>query len=209
MNPSPPEAAPVDRGAVRSDLHAIGAQIADAARRTPPRARATRVIAIDGPSGSGKSSLAQSLAAVLDAPIIHLDEMYEGWSGLSRIGIHLREWVIDALLAGRDPRWQPWDWELGVRSERWQHTARSDFLIIEGCGAGDAEIAEATSFLVWVDAPAAELDARLRERQDWAWYEPNRQHWRAQETATHARNNARVRADAIVDNGPAPAVEFA
>lgn len=200
---------PVARGDIRVDLHHISVQLAQAARGTVPRAGATRVIAIDGPSGAGKSSLSQSLATLLQAPIIHLDEIYEGWNGLGQIGLQLREWVIDALATDRDPSWRPWDWDNDVRSDQWQHVARGEFLVIEGCGAGGAEIADATSLLIWVDAPRSELDTRLRARGDWLWYQPHRELWLAQEADTHARNGARDRADAIVFNGPEAAVEFA
>ncbi|MDX6569532.1 MAG: hypothetical protein QOH15_2110, partial [Gaiellales bacterium] len=40
------------------------------ARAEPPRAGATRVIAIDGRAGAGKSTLAGRLAARIDAPIV-------------------------------------------------------------------------------------------------------------------------------------------
>ncbi|AQT82695.1 hypothetical protein B1R94_09865 [Mycolicibacterium litorale] len=186
----------------------VSARLGEAARRTSPQIGSTRLIAIDGPSGAGKTSLSQSLAPFLQAPIIHLDAIYEGWKGLDGIGIQLKEWVIDALAAERDPRWRPWDWDDNVRSEHWQHVPVGDFLLIEGCGAGDAGIAAATALLIWVQAPQSDLDARLRARDDWASYEPHREQWLAQEARAYARNKARERADAIVVNGPEATVEF-
>ena len=209
MTARPTDAAPVARGEIRPDLHAISTQIGDAVRRSPPRAGSTRVIAIDGLSGAGKSSLSQSLSCDLGAPIVHLDELYEGWGGLEEVGTPLREWVIDRLIAGRNPRWQPWDWDSGVRSEHWLQVPRGPYLVIEGCGAGDVTIAASTSFLVWVQAPPTELDDRLQARHDWPWYQPNLRRWRAQEARTHARNDTRARADAIVFNGTGTAVSFA
>lgn len=190
------------RDAAHADLLDVSAQLAEAARRSSPQVGSTRLIAIDGPSGAGKTSLSQSLAPVLEAPIVHLDAIYEGWKGLDQIGFQLQEWVIDALAAGRDPRWRPWDWGSDTRSDQWQHVVPRDFLVVEGCGAGDAGIAASTSLLIWVEAPASELEARLRARDDWPAYEPHREQWLAQEARAQARNRARDRADAIVFNGP-------
>ena len=55
-----------------------------------PRCGATRLIAIDGPSGAGKTTLARDVAAVLAAPTIHMDDLYPGWDGLrAAVGLSL------------------------------------------------------------------------------------------------------------------------
>ena len=41
------------------------------------------VIGVDGPSGAGKTRLAEQLADTLDgAGVVHLDDLYPGWDGL-------------------------------------------------------------------------------------------------------------------------------
>jgi len=50
----------------------------------PPKAGRTRVIAIDGRSGAGKSTLARQLRNGLCAPLITMEDLYEGWHGLAR-----------------------------------------------------------------------------------------------------------------------------
>ena len=166
-----PGATPVDRGRIRADIHEVTSGVADAARRSSPRVGDVRIIAVDGLSGAGKSTLAQSLAALLDASIIHLDDVYRGWGGLGEVGLHLRDWVIRPLTEGRDPRWHPWDWLADAPSEEWLQIPRSEFLVVEGCGSAAAEIETATALVVWVEAPRRELDTRLRGRPDWTWYE--------------------------------------
>ena len=38
----------------------------------------TRIVAVDGPGGAGKSSLSEWLAGELDAPIVHTDD-FASW----------------------------------------------------------------------------------------------------------------------------------
>jgi cytidylate kinase len=77
------------------------ARITAAVRRAAPRAGRTRVVAIDGRSGSGKTSLAAALRDQLQAPIVSLEDLYGGWDGLER-GIDLLvASVLEPLTARR------------------------------------------------------------------------------------------------------------
>src|SRR6202042_2836673 len=58
------------------------AELAARLAQTEPRLGRTRLIAVDGRSGSGKTWFAGRLARPLDAPVIHLDDLYPGWDGL-------------------------------------------------------------------------------------------------------------------------------
>ena len=78
------------------------AHLLDALRAAPPRAGATRVLAIDGRSGAGKSTLARALAGELGAPLVALEDLYGGWDGLERGVELLREAVLEPLAQGRD-----------------------------------------------------------------------------------------------------------
>src|SRR5215212_9991964 len=43
-----------------------------------PAGMSTRIVAVDGPGGAGKSTLAAALAAELDAPVVHTDD-FASW----------------------------------------------------------------------------------------------------------------------------------
>jgi adenylylsulfate kinase-like enzyme len=59
------------------------------------------VIAVDGRSGSGKTSLAARLRSALHAPVVTLEDLYGGWDGLERgIDLLVSE-VLEPLAAGR------------------------------------------------------------------------------------------------------------
>src|SRR6476661_4492660 len=60
-----------------------------------PRCGGTRLVAVDGPSGAGKTTLAAEVADALGAPTIHMDDLYPGWDGLAASTERVREWVVD------------------------------------------------------------------------------------------------------------------
>jgi pantothenate kinase-related protein Tda10 len=72
---------------------------------TAPHAGTTRVVAIDGPAGSGKTTLAARLAGRLRSPVVHMDDLYPGWDGLAEAPLRLYEWVLQPLAAGRPGRY--------------------------------------------------------------------------------------------------------
>ena len=77
---------------------AIVARVAQAS----PRCGGVLVVAIDGPSGAGKTTLADALAERLGCPVVHLDELYPGWSGLAA-GIDRLDAEVLAPLAAGEP----------------------------------------------------------------------------------------------------------
>ncbi len=44
-----------------------------------------RLICVDGPAGSGKTTLSDEIAALTGAPVVHMDNLYEGWDGLPEV----------------------------------------------------------------------------------------------------------------------------
>jgi hypothetical protein len=106
----------------------------------PGRARAapgrrTRVIGIDGISGSGKSGFARRLAAELGASVHGVDDLVPRWDGLAGSADLLAEWVLRPLAAGRPGRWRKYDWQAD-RPGEWAGIEPADFLVVEGCCAG-------------------------------------------------------------------------
>jgi uridine kinase len=169
-------------------------------RESPARAGSTRVLAIDGRGGSGKTMLADRLASLLDAPVVHMDDLFPGWDGLAAAVPLLTEQVVAPLAAGKAARYRRYDWDRGEFAET-HELGRPAVLVVEGVAAGARPTAPYTSLLVWVEAPRAERMRRGLER-DGETYRPHWERWARQEAAHFAADGTRARADVRVDGAP-------
>jgi hypothetical protein len=198
---------PMTFGQLAAVLRALDDRAVDLSRPGRPRpvpGRRTRVVGIDGLSGAGKSAFARRLAAALGgAPVLSTDDLVPGWDALGESVALLTEWVLRPLAAGRPARWRRYDWVAG-RPGEWQDIEPADFLVAEGCCVGLPPAAPALSYLIWIDAPAAERRHRLELRPDWPAYRPFAGRWAAQEHALQATADTPGRADLVVDNSGRP-----
>lgn len=119
-----------------------------------PRVGTTRLITIDGPAGSGKTTLAADLSKLLnDAPIVHLDDLYEGWYQdlHSDLAVRIEDQILSPIRAGFPARYQRFDW-VANRFVEWLDVPAHNFLILEGVGSGHALIRSASSVVVWIES---------------------------------------------------------
>jgi uridine kinase len=179
------------------------AQLASLLSGTEPHLGGTRLIAVDGRSGSGKTWLAGQLATPLGAPVIHMDDLYPGWDGLDRAAGVLAGWVIEPLSRGEPARWRRFDWD-SMSYGGWHTTDPAGVVLVEGCGSVRAALAAAYAARIWVDAPAAARQRRLRARPDFVSYQPHAQRWAELEDQLYRTEQTRRHCDIIVDN-PQPA----
>lgn len=144
-----------------------------------------RLVLVDGPAGSGKTTLAASLGGA----VLHLDELYAGWTGL-QAGLVQGRAVVADVLAGRPGRYRRWDW-MRSRWDVWVTVPAGDRLVVEGCGSGSLTRA---GYLVWVEA---ERDVRLARglARDGERFHDRWLSWQAAEDAHFAADGTRERAD--------------
>lgn len=172
---------------------------ADRLLARPARLGSCRLLTIDGPAGSGKTSLGYDLERVLHgrglvAWTVHFDDLYDGWTGLdSRLEERVVTQILTPLADGRAARWQRYDWTAGHYDD-WVDLPVPQVLILEGCGSGARAYDAWRSLLVWLEA---DLETRVRrgvERDG----EQVRDHWTAWmslEQRHFAANDTRARAD--------------
>ena len=131
-----------------------------------------RLICIDGPAGSGKTTLASEIhSSEPTATMLHADDLLEGWGGLPGLGDTLNGLLRD-LAADRPGRWRRWDWIADGWAE-WHQVSPGGLLVLEGVGTGDPAYADLVTVLVWV-----EVDGDLRMQRGLARDgEALRGHW--------------------------------
>ena len=168
-------------------------------RRRAPACGSTKVIAIDGPTGAGKTEFANALGVSLGAPILHLEDVYPGWSGLSKTPGLVVQHVLAPIAVGDSGAIARWDWEREQPAALLRF-APTPLLILEGVGSGTRACRPFLSLLVWVEAPATIRKARALARDGEA-FAPFWDMWAAQERQLFTTEGTRAAADVVVDTG--------
>ena len=157
------------------------------------------MLAVDGPSGAGKTTLARAIARGLAgaghrARVLSLDLMYDGWAGLTpELERRVCSQVLEPLSRDEVARWRSYDWAVGCFGE-WRELPPGDVLVLEGCDAGARIFAPYTTVLVWVEA-ATDVRARRAVERDGPAVLDHWVGWAAAERRVFARNGTRSRAD--------------
>lgn len=176
----------------------------------PPQLGDIRLICVDGPAGSGKTTVAERFAKAAEArglrvQVVHMDDLYDGWDGAERgFGI-LRDHVLTRLANGLEGRYRRYDWIAGAYAEVHLVPATVEVLIVEGVTSADRGAEPWPSLRIWVETDnALRLERGIERdgegmRDRWLeWMRWERDHFAAERT--------RDRADLIVD-GAGPATE--
>jgi uridine kinase len=153
-------------------------------------------VCIDGPAGSGKTTLAHAVVRVVPgAQLVHCDDLLQGWRGLPGLAATVAA-LLAPLARGEVGTWRRWDWLADDWAEAHQVTP-GGLLVIEGVGSWSPAIADLVGTLVWVEAdPDLRLErglARDGEAMRPAWLQ-----WRIDEDALFAAHRTRDHADLVV-----------
>ena len=168
-----------------------------------PAEAGVRLVAVDGPAASGKSTLARALANSLRAPIIATDE-FLSWADMSGWWPRLEEQVLQPLFAGCEARYQVRDWagdEFGSSYREWKSLPWAPVVILEGLTSARQAATGRLAYAVFVDAPRevrlARGVARDGESHRLLW-----RRWQDEEDAWFASDNTRSRCGLIVTTEP-------
>ncbi len=215
------------RGQAMRDLDLYAKQAAEtivqeAQRRRTEKARPF-LIAIDGGSGSGKSTVAFAVAEKLGAVLVPGDDFFAAhipdaaWAQRdvqARAADcidwqRLRRQALEPLLARKPARWHAFDFVSGVRSDGtygmladFVECTPADVIVLDGAYSTRPELADLIDFSVLVDAPVALRHACLKTREETVWLHAWHARWDGAEEHyfTHVRPASSF--DLVVMNAP-------
>jgi uridine kinase len=172
-------------------------------RDLPARLGGTRLVCIDGPAGSGKTTFAGRVAAALagDVTVVHLEDLYAGWT-LTGAVARLAAGVLRPIAEGRPGGFARYDWHTGRFAERLAVPV-TGVHVVEGCGSTPRSLDPWTTLRVWVEAPRELRTARGLAR-DGGHLAAEWERWQHLEAAEFAREDTRSRADVRLDGGAPP-----
>jgi len=140
------------------------------------------LIALDGRSGAGKTTLARSLSASVAAAVVAADDFYAGGSNdvwlrrspRERVeGVldwaRLRDVALTPLLARQPASWHPLDFQPDVGWPGWKShlvtVEPADVVLLDGAYSSRPELADLIDFAVLVEAPELTRRERIRQRE--------------------------------------------
>jgi cytidylate kinase len=167
------------------------------------------VVAIDGRSGSGKTTFATRLSSTLNATVVHTDDVawhhsfFDWWSLMI-------EHILEPFQAGKSIDWTPESWKQRQRMGSIV-VPSTKILIVEGVSASRRELSDWIDVPIWIETSLeiAEQRGLLRdgEAESNFWFE-----WQAQERPLLEKDQPWTRAKLIVDGAPSleynPNTEF-
>ena len=171
-------------------------------RGAAPTIGDVRLVVVDGPAGSGKTTVAAGLAARLgEAPVVHADELYEGWAVVADVEdptaafAILADRVVERLLEpwaqGRAGEHPVWDWGRGRWSPEPRRVAPAPVIVLEGVGMAAAALRTRAVAAVWVEHPDAAGRLRRVLARDGAELEERMRRWQRAESAWFDRDGTR------------------
>jgi len=163
-------------------------------RARPPAAGSTRIVAIDGPGGAGKSTLARTLASELGAQVVQTDD-FASWDEPVDWWPRLLAEVLEPLARGDGARYEPTRWGGPPKPPVEVHPGGD--VVLEGVTASRAAFRPYLAYAVWVDTPRALRLQRGLER-DGADARPLWERWMAAEDGYVEREQPHVHADRVL-----------
>jgi uridine kinase len=113
------------------------------------------IIAIDGPAGAGKTTLASTISLALSprisTTVIHMDELYPGWE--SALGEELSNtltWLTSCHKAKKPLLYSSFNWEANEFANPKSHPS-THLLILEGVASAQIAIEETLATSIWLD----------------------------------------------------------
>lgn len=113
------------------------------------------IIAIDGPAGAGKTTLAQTISLALSpqmsTTIIHMDDLYNGWEfALDENLTETLAWLARSHKDEKPLKYSSFNWALGSFDTA-KEIPISQLLILEGVGSAQRSVEDFVTTSIWLD----------------------------------------------------------
>ena len=135
-------------------------------------ARPTFIVAIDGRSGAGKTTLAGKLEKELreegiDVAAIEVESFIGGWNGLIDGVEAVAAQILEPVRSRGRATARMWDWNRGAWAEevRIPPSGPVGVLILTGCGAASAPCRPFVDLAVWVELDEERRRERVARRE--------------------------------------------
>lgn len=177
------------------------AGLAATVRELPPRLGRVRLVAVDGPSGAGKTRFALALAKQLDAPVVHTDDLLDGWDDQFTFWTRLDSQVLEPLRHGRPATYRRYQWHRREFGSDPVTVEPAPVVLLEGVSSARRRIRPELSLAVFVSAPSDVRLARAlaRDGDDSLAYRAYLERWRTAEDRHFAEDETAAHADLVVD----------
>lgn len=178
-------------------LHEILAIIESGERRN----KNTRIIAIDGPAGGGKTTLAERIASQssFKSLTVHMDDLYDGWE--NALSPTLTKTLVQSIAVpasmGKSFSYRKFDWFTSKFSEE-MRCPLPELLILEGVGSGQKAVRQYLDQLIWIDIESEIGLTRVLHR-DGDYLESEMRVWQMREIAHFNGDNTRDCATIRID----------
>jgi uridine kinase len=166
-----------------------------------PRLGRVRLVAIDGPSGAGKTWFADRLAKHLNAPVVHTDDLLSGWDDQFTFWDRLEEQVLEPLRRGQRARYRRYLWDQQGFGGETVTVEPADVVLMEGFSSARRVIRPELTFAIFVTAPPDLRLSRVLARDggtDLA-FRAYLERWRSAEDRHFATDATAAYADLVVD----------